>query len=233
MQATRVPAAFALACLILTALGCAAPPEADTAHTRDNSTSPSPPPNVLLILADDMGYEVLGANGGESYDTPRLDALAAGGLRFAHAHAQPICTPSRVQLMTGIYNNRNYIRFGLLDPDANTLAHLFRDAGYATAIAGKWQLGGESSPRDYIYCWYQRNGVRATASQHARTAHLKLYADGRLFNTYADPNEESPLDTATLNEDDRAAYTMLRDALTHHVAITESCDPIQNEKRGE
>ena len=93
--------------------------------------------------------------------------------------------------------------------------------------------GGESSPRDYIYCWYQRNGVRATASQHARTAHLKLYADGRLFNSRADPHDEPPLPTAPPTEDDRAAYTMLRDALTHHVAITEICDPIQNEKRGE
>ena len=73
-------------------------------------------PNVVLIMADDMGYECVGANGGTSYQTPHLDRLAETGLRFTNCHSQPICTPSRVQLMTGIYNHRNYIRFGLLDP---------------------------------------------------------------------------------------------------------------------
>jgi len=99
-------------------------------------------PNIVLILADDLGYECLGANGGKSYRTPRLDALAAGGMRFEHCYSQPLCTPSRVQLMTGRYNQRNYIRFGLLDPQDTTFGQVFRRAGYATCIAGKWQLGG-------------------------------------------------------------------------------------------
>src|SRR5262245_58541930 len=73
-------------------------------------------PNVILILADDFGYECVGANGGTSYKTPHLDKLAAGGTRFEHCHVQPLCTPTRVQLMTGQYNVRNYTRFGHLDP---------------------------------------------------------------------------------------------------------------------
>jgi arylsulfatase A len=98
-------------------------------------------PNVIVIMADDLGYECIGANGCTSYKTPRLDALAAKGMRFTHCYVQPLCTPTRVQLMTGKYNVRNYIRFGHMDPSATTVAHLFKNAGYATCIVGKWQLG--------------------------------------------------------------------------------------------
>ena len=99
------------------------------------------PPNVILIMADDFGYELVGANGGQSYRTPHLDALAASGMRFEHCYAQPLCTPTRVQLMTGQYNVRNYAAFGHIDRNATTFAHLLKKAGYATAVAGKWQLG--------------------------------------------------------------------------------------------
>jgi arylsulfatase A len=100
-------------------------------------------PNVILILADDFGYECVGANGSTSYKTPHLDRLAAEGMRFARCYAQPLCTPTRVQLMTGIYNVRNYVDFGHMDPKATTFAHLLKRAGYATGIAGKWQLGSD------------------------------------------------------------------------------------------
>ncbi len=107
-------------------------------------------PNVVLIVADDFGYECVGANGGNSYKTPNLDRLAAGGMRFEHCHVQPLCTPTRVQLMTGQYNVRNYTRFGHLDPAQKTFGNYFRDAGYTTCIAGKWQLGqGVDLPRRF------------------------------------------------------------------------------------
>jgi len=116
-------------------------------------------PNVVLIMADDMGYECVGANGSTSYKTPFLDKLAAGGMRFTHCYVQPLCTPTRVQLMTGRYNQRNYIRFGLLDPAAVTFAQLFKQLGYATCIVGKWQLeGGFDGPRHFgfdEYCLWQ------------------------------------------------------------------------------
>jgi len=116
-------------------------------------------PNLILILADDLGYETLGANGGTSCATPQLDRLAATGARFAHCYVQPLCTPTRVQLMTGLYNVRNYIRFGHLDPQAVTFANLLKRAGYATCIAGKWQLGRDLALPKQLgfdeYCLWQ------------------------------------------------------------------------------
>jgi arylsulfatase A len=98
-------------------------------------------PNLILIMADDLGYETIAANGGQSYATPNLDRMAETGMRFERCHVQPLCTPTRVQLMTGMYNIRNYASFGAIDPNATTFAHLLKKAGYATGIAGKWQLG--------------------------------------------------------------------------------------------
>jgi arylsulfatase A len=102
--------------------------------------SAAEPSNIILILSDDVGAETVGAYGGESYQTPNIDQLANDGIRFDHGHAQPLCTPSRVKIMTGKYNFRNYSHFGFLEPGEKTFAHLLRDAGYATAVVGKWQL---------------------------------------------------------------------------------------------
>jgi arylsulfatase A len=103
--------------------------------------APASRPNIILIMADDFGYECVTANGGESYQTPHLDRLAATGMRFEQCHVQPLCTPTRVQLMTGLYNVRNYVEFGAMDPKVTTFGHLFKAAGYVTGIGGKWQLG--------------------------------------------------------------------------------------------
>ena len=73
-------------------------------------------PNIILIMTDDQGYETLGCNGGLSYDTPVLDRLASEGIRFTNCYSQSLCTPSRVKIMTGKYNFRNYEHFGYLNP---------------------------------------------------------------------------------------------------------------------
>jgi len=116
-------------------------------------------PNIVLIMADDIGYECLSCYGSEMYETPHIDKLAASGIKFNHAHSQPICTPSRVQIMTGKYNNRNYIRFGVLDPAAKTFGNYMGDAAYKTCVAGKWQLeGGLEGPVKFgfdKYCLWQ------------------------------------------------------------------------------
>jgi arylsulfatase A-like enzyme len=99
-------------------------------------------PNVVLVMADDVSWEAFGCYGGEDYRTPNIDALAERGIRFQHCYSTPICTPSRVKLMTGQYNFRNYTHFGYLNPADKTFGHLMQSAGYRTAIAGKWQLNG-------------------------------------------------------------------------------------------
>jgi arylsulfatase A len=99
-------------------------------------------PNIILIMADDIGYECFGCYGGASYKTPVLDGLAKAGVRFEHCYSQPLCTPSRVKIMTGQYNFRNYTNFGVLDPKQKTFGHLLQGCGYATCVVGKWQLYG-------------------------------------------------------------------------------------------
>ncbi|MCP4783924.1 MAG: sulfatase-like hydrolase/transferase [Fuerstiella sp.] len=99
-------------------------------------------PNVILIMADDVSWEAFGCYGAQDYETPNIDALAAAGVQFKHCYSTPICTTTRVKLMTGQYNFRNYTHFGYLKPDQKTFGHLMQSAGYKTAIAGKWQLNG-------------------------------------------------------------------------------------------
>jgi arylsulfatase A len=99
-------------------------------------------PNIILMMADDMGYECLSSNGSLSYSTPVLDKMGAEGMRFTQCYSQPLCTPSRVKIMTGRYNSKNYIDFAYLDKDAKTFGSVMQEAGYLTMIAGKWQLNG-------------------------------------------------------------------------------------------
>lgn len=97
-------------------------------------------PNVIVIMADDIGYECFGCYGSSQYQTPNIDRMAERGMRFTHCYAQPLCTPTRVKLMTGLSNVRNYSAFSILPRSARTIGQYFRDAGYRTAVAGKWQL---------------------------------------------------------------------------------------------
>jgi arylsulfatase A len=109
------------------------------------SAEPRERPNIVLIMADDLGFETIGCYGAKDYKTPHIDALAAKGVRFNHCYAQPLCTPSRVQIMTGRYNNRNYEGFGYLNPKEVTFGNILKKAGYRTCIAGKWQLCGDAN----------------------------------------------------------------------------------------
>ncbi len=137
-------------------------------------------PNVILIMADDIGYECLSINGSLSYKTPVLDSLARNGINFANAISQPLCTPSRVKIMTGKHNYRNYEYFTYLNPREKSFGNLFKENGYKTAIVGKWQLNGiehqiegnDDNTRPYHfgfdeYCLWQLTMVKRQGERFA------------------------------------------------------------------
>ena len=123
-------------------------------------------PNIIHILADDMGYGDLGCNNPDSkIPTPNLDRLAKQGMRFTDAHASSsVCTPSRYNVLTGRYCWRSHLKRGivwewdalLINSDQKTVAHLLREQGYHTACLGKWHLGWNwpmkngKHPNDYV-----------------------------------------------------------------------------------
>lgn len=117
-------------------------------------------PNVILIMADDLGYLDLGCFGHPVIRTPNLDRLAAGGVRLTDFHSgATVCTPSRMALLTGIYPTRLGWTQGVagfkmgsrdgLHPDALTLAEIFHSAGYVTGISGKWHIGHHPETRPH------------------------------------------------------------------------------------
>ncbi len=97
-------------------------------------------PNIVFILADDMGVDIFDAYGGTSYDTPNIDALAKTGLVFNHCYSAPVCSPSRVKLLTGRYGFRTGQTWGYISPDEITFGHILQEAGYKVGLAGKWQM---------------------------------------------------------------------------------------------
>ncbi|MEM7809925.1 MAG: sulfatase-like hydrolase/transferase [Planctomycetota bacterium] len=102
-------------------------------------------PNVVLLMADDLGYGDTGYNGNRVIKTPHLDAMAAEGINFTRFYAAaPVCSPTRASCLTGRHPYRTGIFFantGILRPEELTVAEVLRDAGYATGHFGKWHLG--------------------------------------------------------------------------------------------
>ncbi len=128
-------------------------------------------PNIVIFLADDLGYDDLSCYGSKSHRTPNIDALADSGVRFTDCHSNGcMCSPTRAGLLTGRYQQRSGVEFCLshdrdksrslgMPPDELTFAHLFRRAGYATGMFGKYHTGyiPIQSPRKMGFDIYRGN----------------------------------------------------------------------------
>jgi arylsulfatase A-like enzyme len=149
-------------CLWVTAglvfMGCGTNP------AQENRTAS--PPNIIYILADDLGYGDLGCYGQEKFTTPNLDLLAREGIRFTrHYSGSTVCAPSRSVLMTGLHTGHTFIRGNRevkpegqspLPASAVTMAELMKDAGYVTGAFGKWGLGFPGSEGDPVNQGFDR-----------------------------------------------------------------------------
>ena len=134
---------------------------------------------MIVVLADDLGIERLGCYGGPAGATPHLDRLASKGIQFRHCYSSPVCTPSRVQLLTGLYPFRTGWTSliserprdeQVLDPTWRTFGHMVSDLGYATALGGKWQLCHfEENPRHVSDCGFQSSLAWAWQVQNHQT----------------------------------------------------------------
>jgi arylsulfatase A len=158
-------------------------------------------PNILLIVADDLGCEALGCYGGLDFSTPHLDRLASEGMRFSLAYTSPVCTPSRMTFYTGTYVTRHKY-YDVLPVHLGTkkavdfrnrwttFAQLLREAGYATSVTGKWQLAALEFHPEHCrdagfdsWCVWQiwRNGAKTTRYWNPTFNH-----DGRVRDDIAD-----------------------------------------------
>jgi arylsulfatase A len=114
----------------------------------------APRPNIVFILADDVGCEPLGCYGGTSYATPNIDRLAESGMKFNHAYSMPVCHPTRTTFLLGQYPMHSHAtRWGSFpkDRESDTLGWAMQQAGYKTAVAGKWQLALLGKDLDHPY----------------------------------------------------------------------------------
>ncbi len=171
-------------------------------------------PNVILILADDLGAKEVGCYGNKEHRTPHLDRMAADGVRFETFYAMPLCTPTRVAIMTGQYGFHNGflgMQNAAYKPPKDsplaaisnhfTIGDLMKSAGYATAQVGKWQLAGQVPTLindcgfDEYRMWaYEHNlpvGVKHDAPQsnekgNPRYWHPSIVENGKYLPTTAD-----------------------------------------------
>lgn len=136
MKLARLPAVVLLAAVGL-------------AHAAEPRSAAARPPNIIFILADDLGYGDLGCYGQKRIRTPNLDRMAAEGMRFTQAYAgSTVCAPSRSVLMTGQHTGHTRIRGNArhpLEPGDVTVAEVLRQRGYRTGLVGKWGLGEAGS----------------------------------------------------------------------------------------
>lgn len=194
--------------LLKTGLGATAAlaiPPAVLATLQGESAADVQRPNIILIMADDLGFECLSSYGSTSYLTPNLDRLGSEGVRFLNCFSAPVCTPTRVQLLTGQYPfrtgwtqliSKRPVEDRYVSPDLVNFANLLKGAGYATAIAGKWQLGYFHDHPDHpgelgfdehcLWAWQYNN------AHSSRYWAPHVWENGRLAPEYAQPEIFGP-----------------------------------------
>ena len=186
---------LALSCgIFLFAVGC-------------NPVEKAKPPNIILIMSDDMGYSDIGCYGGE-INTPNLDHLAAEGLRFTQFYNTARCCPTRACLLTGLYPHQTGVGYmmqdrgldgyrGDLNRNCMTMAEVLRDAGYNTYISGKWHVAKNTRPRNDgdKYNWPTQRGFdRFYGTIHGACSFWDpstLCRGNKMISPFADP-EYSP-----------------------------------------
>lgn len=162
-----------LSCLFIALMLCFSSCTESNRTTANSSTKPSAKPNIIFILADDLGYGDLGCFGQQLITTPNLDRMASEGIRFTQFYAgASVCAPSRCVLMTGQHTGHAWVR-GNRSDDANalrsvdtTVAEKLKSAGYTTALCGKWGLGeigtdGHPNKRGFDYFYGYLNQAHA------------------------------------------------------------------------
>lgn len=238
--------------VLLCTLFCGLAPLLRSAAEPNQATSR---PNVVFIVADDLGYGELGCYGGREIPTPNLDRLAAEGVRFTQGYVTAsFCAPSRAALLTGRYQTRfgfeaNAIGAANADPriglpaDQRTLAQRLREVGYATALVGKWHLGGTPAfhphrrgfdeffgflheghyyvppPWQGVTTWLRRPALPDGAKGRWTSPDGRVVWTTHLGNLEPEYNADNPILRGSQPEDEPANLT---DAFTR-----EACDFIQ------
>ncbi|MCA9246897.1 MAG: sulfatase-like hydrolase/transferase, partial [Planctomycetales bacterium] len=213
------------------------------AENKESNTSDRSVPNIVLILADDLGYETLGCYGGLDFKTPHLDRLAKQGVRLARAYTSPVCTPSRMSFYTSRYTAKHQfytvlpvhlgknvaIDFG----DRPTVQRQFQQAGYRSAVTGKWQLATLEYHPDHVrsagfesWCVWQiwRDGAKTTRYWQPCFNH-----DGKIRDDIAerfgpDVLADYVIDQMRLAIDEKRPFYIHHNMLLPHWPITETPD---------
>jgi arylsulfatase A-like enzyme len=188
------------------------------AHASVKQMESAKQPNFIIFFTDDQGYNDVGCYGSPDIRTPNFDQMAQEGVRFTDFYAQPVCGPSRAALMTGCYpiriaepeNKKN--QHNVLHPKEITIAEILKDVGYATALIGKWHLGGQRADQynqelmpkgqgfDYFFGTPVHNGYTRTI-------------DHKSFKTQLMRNDEILIDAMSQDDMDRVTQNYTKEAV--------------------
>ena len=186
-------------------------------YSDETARSSHQPPNIVLIVIDDLGYGDLGCYGSELHETPNMDALAKGGMRFTDFHTNgPVCSPTRAAIMTGQYQQRSGIEsaIGFVTDEGVSLekvmiSEMLAERGYVCGVVGKWHLGwvGAYGPNDQGFAIsYCSNNSPDYHSHVSRNGKVDWFKDHELYEesgyltdlvtkhsrTFIEENQEQP-----------------------------------------